>query len=346
MTLNYPKPGPVGGGLIRRVIRFLRDHEVQLPLNSHILIATSGGVDSVALALLVAKYGRKIIDRSKIRLLHINHGWRGKESDEDALFVENLAQKLNVPFDIQKLNGPPKVKGGSWENEARIARKQIFLKEAARNHAVILTAHQGDDLAETILWRFLTGSIETHVSGIAVRHGVEIRPFLTIRKKELVAFLEEEKQTWREDSTNHEQRFLRSRMRQGLIPIIEELFPKSINHLMKIGLKSQLIRINENKVQNLAESTEEIGTEALFGVLGSLGMRLRRTHLEWVSEKMKNAHPWKGKIDLPAGWTLFGERQRVRNRAKEIKIMERWLLEREQSVDMKGKAPSPKRAIN
>lgn len=346
MTPNYPKPGPVGGGLIRRVIKLLRDFEVKLPLCSHILIATSGGIDSVALALLVAKYGRKIIDPSKIRLLHINHGWRGEDSNEDARFVQEFAQKLNIPIDIQKLKGPPKERGESWENEARKARKQIFLKEAARNRAVILTAHHGDDLAETILWRFLTGSMDTHANGIALQHGVEIRPFLTTRKKELIAFLKEENQLWREDSTNHEQRFLRSRMRQGLIPMMEELFPRSIDHLIKMGLKAQLNPSSKNNVQNLAESTEEIGTEALFGVLGCLGMRLRRSHLEWVSEKMKDSHPWKGQIDLPAGWTLFGERQRVRNRGKEIKMMERWLLERQQSFDLKGKVPSPKRAIN
>src|SRR4051794_22839086 len=80
------KPGPTGGALIRTVVGFLRQFQIQLPIDSHILIAVSGGADSVGLAHLLVHYGRRVIDRSKIRLLHINHGWRADESDQDEDF--------------------------------------------------------------------------------------------------------------------------------------------------------------------------------------------------------------------------------------------------------------------
>lgn len=340
--VRYPKPGPVGGKLIRQVISLLRQFQFELPLHSHILSAISGGVDSTALALLLSKYGRRIVDPSKLQLLHINHGWRGAASDADEKFVEDLGKKLHLPVQVKRLAGPPTQRGESWENEARKARKSFFSDEAARQNALIFSAHHADDLAETLLWRLLTGSAGTHGGGISIRHGVEVRPFLTIRKKDLIAFLKEEGQDWREDSTNHEGRFLRSKMRQDLMPIIEELFPKSVDHLVKMAIKAQITGSPSKNTQDLNDFTDGVGREALFGILGGVGIRLRRSHLQWILDQMKVTEPWSGQIDLPHGWKLVGECQRIRhknNRKNEAKRVERWLLQREQSVDLKRKTP-------
>ncbi len=97
-TTPYPKPGEHGGRLIRSGIKTLRERaHLDLPLDAHILCACSGGPDSVALAVLLARYGRRLA-AAKITLLHINHGWRGRESDADARWVGRLAQKLGTDF--------------------------------------------------------------------------------------------------------------------------------------------------------------------------------------------------------------------------------------------------------
>lgn len=240
MRVAYPKPSPTGGRLIREVIAFLKQNGISLPLKSSLLIAVSGGSDSVALAHLLIHYGRKIGVPSQVRLLHVNHGWRGKDSDDDAVFVKNLAKRWGVPFSTFRLKDAQKAaRGESWEDVARKARKKIFRQQAEKWRGIVFTAHHADDLAETVLWRLFTGAAQTHGGGIVVRHGVELRPFLRVRKKVLQHYLKEEGQSWREDITNQEARFLRARMRKELMAPIEHLFPRAVDRLVELALQAQ-----------------------------------------------------------------------------------------------------------
>jgi tRNA(Ile)-lysidine synthase len=244
----YAKPGETGGTLIRRIIAFLRENSLNLPLSTHILIASSSGSDSTALAHLIAKYGRRVVAPDQITLLHIHHGWRGEASDGDEEFVRALAARLGVGFEAHRLEPPRSADGSlnpayadgrSWEDAARSLRKEVFRRRAAETGGLVFTGHHMDDLAETVLWRLLTGVASTHGGGIAVRHGVEVRPLLTTRKKELLEYLLEEGETWRSDETNEQERFLRARMRQKLLPEMEAIFPKAIENLAQLGLDAQ-----------------------------------------------------------------------------------------------------------
>ncbi len=236
----YPKPGQVGGKLIRNVIAFMREQGVELPITSHILIAVSGGSDSLSLAHLLIRYGRRVVTKEKIRLLHINHGWRGKESEKDFRFVKKFAEQWSVPFYGIKLQ-QQKIKNESLENLARKARKTVYF-DFIKNKKIaefVFTAHHLDDLAETVLWRIFTGKLKTHGGGILFKTGVEVRPLLTSCKKDLQKYLNEEKLLWREDATNHEGRFLRSKMRLRLMPEIEKLFPRATRYLLEQAFEAQ-----------------------------------------------------------------------------------------------------------
>lgn len=322
----YPKPGQEGGRLIRRVICFLRQRGWEGSKYSHILIAVSGGCDSVALAHLLVNYGRNIVPREKVKLLHVNHNWRPGESDLDEAFVIELGARWGVPVICQHLEGPAAYAGQSWEAEARKARKAIFSKLAHNENAQVFTAHQGDDLAETLLWRLFTGAAETHGGGISFQHGVEVRPLLKVRKKEILGYLEEEKQSYREDSTNSSQRFLRARMRSILMPEVERLFPRGISHLIASGLQAQ--------------SRQEFNTEqAPYGILfQAAGLRPNRSHLKDIAQGRS--------VQLPGGWRLTCEKVRAesdnllksgieaRNEVNAVSsdlssnsVSERWVLE-------------------
>jgi tRNA(Ile)-lysidine synthase len=167
-------------------------------------------------------------------LLHINHGWRGRESDGDEAFTRALAKKLGVEFVSRKLDEKPS-SGESWEAHARSLRKKIYREESNNwGGAPVFTAHSADDQAETRLWRLFTGAFEELGSGILPRHGVEVRPLLEVRRNDLRGFLREERQKWREDSSNQDPRFLRAQMRQELMPVIERLFPRSIEAINRV----------------------------------------------------------------------------------------------------------------
>ena len=315
----YRKPGATGGKLIRSVIALLREHQIQPPIHSDILIATSGGADSMALAHLMTHYGRRVGDIGKIRLLHINHRWRGKKSDEDEAFVRSAAESWGVPVLVRRLK-PPKAKTGeSLEEEARTARKKIYQQLASKG-AVIFTAHHGDDLAETLLWRIFTGTQESHGGGIAVRMGSEIRPFLTTRKTELIQYLKEEHQQWREDATNFEGRFLRSKMRLELIPVITKLFPQATQHLIKAALAAQY---------SATEPEPGGALDTLGLVVSATGLRVRRAHWDLLRDRLYVNHAWTGEVHLPGGWKIRRVLTRAKRGRNNLRPTEQWIIERE-----------------
>lgn len=308
----YPKPGETGGRMIREVIRFVRAQgraqKFELPISSHILIAVSGGADSMALAHLLIRYGRRVVDWEKIRILHVNHGWRGEESDADERRVRAFAKSMGVPFSLKRAKhlDEARTEGRSLEDLARDQRKSFFDAMSRKYRAPVLTAHHSDDLAETVLWRIMTGAAKTHGAGIAFRHGCEIRPFLTIRKDEIYSYLKEENISWGEDRTNFEGRFLRSRIRLELMPVLRSVFPQAAEHLIKLGLDAQ------SGGQDAANPAE-----VLLRVAETVGhVRTRRVHHDllksWANKaRMDESAPVK-EIHLPGGWKLKCERNNTR----------------------------------
>jgi tRNA(Ile)-lysidine synthase TilS/MesJ len=204
--------------------------------------------------------------------------------------------------------------GESWENVARSARKEIFKREALAHNALVFTAHQADDLAETLLWRLFTGAAKTHGGGIAARHGVEIRPFVSIRKQDLVSYLKEEGQSWREDMTNHSGRFLRSKMRLHLMPVIEEIFPRAIEHLVKYGIEAQ----NRQQFRG-SQSDDAAPLDSLRSLFEATGLRPRRSH--WDAIQAMAERNTSATLQLGKGWGLRYEP------ATPVKRGTQWILQ-------------------
>jgi tRNA(Ile)-lysidine synthase len=231
----YRKPGPMGGTLIRRVVKFFRDESLLNKGETYpgLLVACSGGSDSTALAVLLTRYGRRIVAPGGITLLHVNHGWRGEESDGDSRFVADLARRLGVKAIRFKSKRLPK-KGESWEDAGRKLRKRLFERALTRApNAAILTGHTKNDLFETKIWRFFTGVYETQGEGILTQFKGEVRPLLDVTKQELQTFLKEEGISWREDASNQDPRFLRNRLRNELIPVVDQLFPGALESVCR-----------------------------------------------------------------------------------------------------------------
>jgi len=193
-------------------------------------VAVSGGADSVALLVSLAH----ILKDSGIKLcvINVNHNMRRKdESEADSVFVKDFCENLNAQgFDVsvfvheiaqgQVFHTADQRKNG-LEEAARFLRYKAFEEFSARqNTAFICLAHNRNDALETSLMRFLQGSSG---SIAAVRENY-VRPLLDISREEIEAYLTAQNISWRTDTTNFDENYLRNRIRHSLIPLLNEKF--------------------------------------------------------------------------------------------------------------------------
>jgi tRNA(Ile)-lysidine synthase len=198
-----------------------------------LIVAVSGGSDSVALLHLLVEAGYR-----NLVVAHFNHLLRGKASDGDAEFVRQLAEKLGLPFvlgegDVRELASAAKC---SVETAAREARYG-FLAWTTRKYrtGAVVLAHHADDQVETCLFNFLRGSGIAGLAGMKPRSkriidGSKLellRPLLSIPKAELLAYLKARKIRFHEDATNTVAEASRNKLRLKVLPLIEELLGPS-----------------------------------------------------------------------------------------------------------------------
>ena len=201
-------------------------------------LAVSGGSDSVALAFLLTKGGKKKNAARRFVILHVDHGLR-KESKEEYRFVRALAARLGIPFKGTHAK-VVKRRGESLEMAARRVRLAFFsscMKKLKLD--AIATGHHMDDVAETFLMKLrrasLCGMRETSEVG-AIRF---VRPLLGCRDAELKDYLRKYGETWREDASNDDTSIERNRIRHEVIPFLtEKLDPHLVEHLATISSRA------------------------------------------------------------------------------------------------------------
>lgn len=199
-----------------------------------IIIGVSGGQDSVTLAHLLSKvqYDLDI----HLHIAHYDHNLR-KGSKADQKFVKELAQKLTIPFSTDSWKNSQTIKNGSIEELARKQRLKFFCKVAKQQGAkTIALAHTEDDLAETVLMHILRGSGLNGMRGILPKRELNnltfIRPLIETSRKEVEAYIKDNKLLFRTDSTNDQSIFYRNKIRLNLLPMIEKQYSPNIKHLL------------------------------------------------------------------------------------------------------------------
>ena len=201
-------------------------------------LAVSGGSDSVALAFLLTKGGKKKNASKRFVILHVDHGLR-KESKEEYRFVKSLAERLQIPFKGYRAKVVQE-KGESLEMAARRVRLEFFERQMRIEKLdAIATGHHMDDVAETFLMRIKRASGADGLAGIKETSSVGsirfVRPLLGCRDAELKAYLEKYGEEWREDTSNADTGIERNRIRHTVVPFLEEhLDPKLVEHIFKI----------------------------------------------------------------------------------------------------------------
>jgi tRNA(Ile)-lysidine synthase len=161
-----------------------------------------------------------------LSVVHVDHGLRGEASAADAAFVEDVAASLGLGYEAHRLDPDAlRVKGQSLQARAREERRRCFAESRASQGADwVATGHTRDDVAETVLMNLLKGSARP--LGIAERRDHLVRPLLPFTHQELIGYLRARGLPWREDASNADPRYLRSRVRQRVVPLlVQEVNP-------------------------------------------------------------------------------------------------------------------------
>ncbi|MEI3139775.1 MAG: tRNA lysidine(34) synthetase TilS [Lachnospiraceae bacterium] len=264
-----------------------------------------------------------------IKAVHVEHGIRGEESRQDAVYVEALCQKQNVEYECVSVDIPAMAvtEKLSTEEAGRLARYQIFEEISKSWHAdKIAVAHNQNDQAETILWNLARGSGLDGAAGIRPVRDRIIRPLLECSRPEIEAYLKQKSITWREDRTNQELDYTRNIIRNCLLPeMAEKLNTGTIQHLAQFGTEMQqtreflqelveeacqkIARVRPGQVQidlhQMKKEKEFLQERIIRFCMKGAGCGLKdiqRTHIQSVRELMEKQSG--RQIQLPGGWLV------------------------------------------
>ncbi len=218
----------------------------------HILVALSGGPDSVALLLVLLEFKERL--SLGLSAAHVNHQLRGEESQQDEQFVCDLCQQLAIPIEVRRIDTRHAVResGENLESCARRLRYDFLFEVAGRQESRVATGHTLNDQAETFLMKLVRGAGPAGLSGIAPLRVnwmgspgtplsvTVVRPLLETGRQDVLDYLEDQNQTYRVDSSNQDLSLDRNWVRHQLIPLLEE-------------------RLNPALLETLRRSTELFG---------------------------------------------------------------------------------------
>lgn len=266
-----------------------------------VLVALSGGADSVSLLLALRELGYSVF------AVHVNHHLRGKESDRDEAFCRDLCERLGVTLYVEHVDVRSycEESGKSVEEAARVLRYEALNKHAG--DCKIATAHNLDDCFETTLFNLVRGCGIGGLTGIPPVRDNIIRPLIGTSRAEILEFLESRGETFVTDSTNLEDDCSRNIIRLNVIPELERINP-SLLKTYKSSLEN--FESAENYIDSEAEKLLE-GSEYAFPkdcddfvLATALGKILRKNGVEPLKQKideLKSLVKTGGKVNLKKG---------------------------------------------
>jgi len=269
----------IHGSFVQTIAKTISDFGM-LENKDTILVAVSGGPDSVALVLSLLALKEK--HTIKIGIAHLNHLLRGEESLRDETFAKALADRLELPFHSKQedVKAHAKKHRLSIEEAGRELRYHFF-KQVAKNHGYtkIATGHNKDDNAELVLMNLLRGAGPRGLSGIPpIREGRYIRPLIRVSKLQILDFLKLENQTYVFDSSNKDMLYLRNNIRYKLIPHLQsEYNPEIVDAL--------------DRLSNILRQEEKFWDSETQKAFQHCLIKTQETCLVFSKTKLANLHP-------------------------------------------------------
>jgi tRNA(Ile)-lysidine synthase len=234
--------------IFQRFIKAIKSHRL-LNVGDRVIVAVSGGADSVALLdLLLAIQKPYLLD---LIVAHLNHNLRGEQSDADAEFVRLLAEHHQLRFVSKKIpDEETSARRDNLEDWARRWRYE-FLCECAEGHLAqrVAMGHTMNDQAETLLMRLIRGSGTLGLGAMPPkRNDLFIRPLLYVERREIQSYLVARGLTWREDSTNQDARLLRNRLRHELLVELRDRYNPRI--VQALSSAAEILREDAEVIQS------------------------------------------------------------------------------------------------
>ena len=237
----------------QKILQFIKKKGLISP-GEKVVLAVSGGVDSVVLIDMMARL--QDVLKTELVIAHVNHQLRGKESNGDERFVQQLAKRYNIQCFVERAATKKIVneKKRSLQDVAREIRYSFFdtLKKSLKANR-IATAHNANDNAETVLMNLFRGSGIDGLQGIPLRRDTVIRPLLCVTRKEISSYAKERKLSFREDSSNRKDDYTRNYLRHNIIPKLEKrINPSLVESLLR---ESEIVAANVEFVDELVENS-------------------------------------------------------------------------------------------
>ena len=298
---------------MQKVVQYIKHHKLFSP-DDKILVALSGGADSVALLRLLLSL------EYTCEAAHCNFHLRGAESDRDEHFVRQLCLENRVTLHTVHFNTEQEAKERhiSIEMAARELRYTWFEKtRKACSAAVTAVAHHQDDSVETLLLNLIRGTGINGLRGIRPRNGHIVRPLLCLDRKEIVSYLESIGQAYVTDSTNLLDEYTRNKIRLNLLPMMQEINPsikesilKTAEHLddaasiYNTSIEEAKLRVRIPEGINIDALMQEAAPETvLFEILHPLGFNTAQTR-----DIYRTLDGQSGKAFATSSWRVIKDR--------------------------------------
>lgn len=337
--------------MIKDIVRKFIETKCLLTPGDKVLVALSGGADSVALLRVLIDLGYSCI------CAHCNFHLRGQESDRDEEFVRTLCKQLSVPFEINHFDTVEfaRSKGYSIEMAARELRYEWFESVRIKYSATaIAVAHHMEDSVETFLLNMSRGTGINGLKGISPKNGYVIRPLLEVRKCDILDYLDSLKQDYVTDSTNQIDIYKRNKIRLDIIPLFKEINPSfcesvyetsvklsDVYSIYKNAVSLSLDRIKDNDYSvSISKLLSEISPQTiLYEWLSPYGFNSSQ-----IKDIISGINSGSGKIYICKEWKLLRDRnhlilqKNVISAGKECSLKLNYVDVNSEMIDLRNKS--------
>ena len=261
---------------------------------STVVVGLSGGADSVC--LLHVLYTLK--DEYKLNLIasHVNHGIRGEEAENDALFSKNFAETLGADFKLLQVDCVKEAQenGETTEEAGRRLRYEFFNSLCEDENTVIATAHNSNDNLETVVFNITRGSALSGAKGIPPKRDNIIRPLIFCSRAEIEGYCKENNLSFVTDSTNLSDDYTRNKIRHNVLPELEKVNSNVVEAFTRF---SESVRIDDDYLDSVAENALEkaklsecsYSTEAINSLHPSIKRRVIFKVINRFSEELPDS---------------------------------------------------------